>query len=204
MKSLTKIVIIQSIVFSSLIPASIDINEEIKRSQETINQFIEAKKKEKELLEMLPNSGFFAMATNFFVENIVAPFFSKYGDIKVEHARSFLQRSFEDEIALKRAVDNFRQNPENVDYITKIFSTAEQNQTLHKNDGKAFMEVMRSTHYPHIEDRKQIAEKKEDGSYLVQDSVFYQYCAATFMAFNIYENGIKLPKKKRHKKIVNK
>ncbi len=163
--------------------------------------FIDTKRHEKNQLSHLPDSNsFFGKAANFFIENLIAPLFSKYGNANIEEAKIFLNRTFEREDLLKKAIDMMPDNEATIAYLDEIFSQAEGD-ILTKKDGPRFLEIVKKVKYGKIRDPKSMGDKDPYGHYILPNSAFYNFSAATLMAFHIFENHVTMaPSLKRHRK----
>ncbi len=166
-----------------------------------IDPFIELKKNEKNQLAQLPDgNSFFGRATNFFIEKIFAPLFSKYGDVNIEEAKIFLGRSFEREDLLKKAFETLPDNETTISYLQDIFSQA-QGDILNKKDGARFLEIVRKVKYKKLENPKCMGEKDQQGNYKISDADFYNFSAATLTAFYIFEEHVTIaPTFRRHRR----
>lgn len=153
--------------------------------QKDMDSFIDTKRTQNKQLTGLPNGGFFA----FLIENVFAPLFSTYGSVNIEEAKVFLGRSFENEELLKKAIKEVPNNKITIDYLATIFTQAEGD-VLNKKDGVRFLEIIKNTKYPKLENPKCMGEKDPHGKYVIGDNAFYDYSAATFMAFHIFENHV--------------
>lgn len=192
-----------SIRSSSEIPqCTIIINRDtIIKYRTNIDSFIDIKRDERNQLLSLPDgNSFFGKATNFLIENFIAPIFSKYGNVNVEEAKIFLSRSFERESLLKKAIYTMQDNPDTIAYLNDIFSQA-HGDILSRKDSIRFLEIVKKTKYKKVPNPKCMGTKNERGEYTLCDTDFYDFSAATFMAFHIFENHVTLTQNvKRHRK----
>lgn len=211
MKKIIMILLLWSYAVPAMIPEiterTIEINKDslLKYSKDFDTFLITKRDQKKQLSQLVPDStSFFGSLITSFIENIIAPLFTTYGNVNVEEAKLFLGRSFEQEKLLKEAIKNLPNNEITIAYLDEIFSHAE-GEILNKKDGPRFLEIVKKTKYKKVENPKCMGEKDPHGNYVICDTDFYNFSAATFMAFHIFENHVTLaPPLKRNRKIHTK
>jgi hypothetical protein len=186
-------------VCSNITPRTISITKETLTNYcKDFDMFLDQKRKEKDKLASLPNGNtIFGWAANFFIENVIAPLFTQYGEVNIEEAKIFLGRSFEYENMLKQAINILPSNMDSIAYIDAIFAQAEGD-ILAKKDGAGFLKIIKQTKYTKVPNPKCMGNKTEKGEYVICSKDFYDYSVATLMAFHIFENHVKMaPRSKR-------
>lgn len=190
-------------LYASETPPAIVINKNTLRDyKKDIHVFIDTKRNEKNQLFRLPSGNtFFGIATNFIIENVIAPLFTKYGNVNIEEAKIFLGRSFDQEPLLQKALDTIQDNSAALTYLQDIFSQA-NGAILAKKDGVGFMKIVKTVKHSKVINPKCMGDKNSHGEYTICDPDFYDYSAATLMAFHIFENHVtQLPQQKKRKRI---
>lgn len=195
-----RIIFLSSLILLSIDASTIQLTpNSIAPYKKSIAPFIEKKRSELAKLNYLPSSdSIFGSIANFFVGSVVSPLLG-YGEINVDHARTFLARTFANEKKLYETIASIEQTPENLAYINSIFKELPQ-EVLTKQKKSDFFKIVRSVRHAHAPLPKTMGDKNADGNYLLADENFYNYAASNFMSFHIFESHAATKKPKGRKK----
>ncbi len=115
--------------------------ETLEEYRTTINPFIERKKQENQYLQWVPSSKTpLGWLTNKFIGSVISPLMG-YGEVDMDHAKTFLERTFENESMLKTKIDQLEKDQDSIDYISAIVKKAES--AFNKQDKVEFMKIVK-------------------------------------------------------------